>query len=80
MATNLEGTSSSNESSCPFCKHAGRSGAELATCFACGDRYCTGCSQCACERLTAYLDDLLKVEKKENRVPLLQRFIQEWAD
>ena len=79
MGTNLQGGSPSSESFCPMCKHLGRSGAALVTCFACGDMYCSGCSQCACDRLAAYLDDLLEVPKKESRLSLLQRFIQEWG-
>jgi hypothetical protein len=79
MATNVQGLSFPTESSCPCCKHAGRAGAEMVTCFACGDRYCQICSQCACDRLVAYLDDLLQVKEIESRLSLLQRFIREWA-
>lgn len=78
MANNPQGPRVSAESPCPFCKQMGRDGTELVTCFACGDRYCPGCSQCACDRLAAYLDDLHRVQKKESRSALLKRFIQEW--
>ena len=80
MATNPQGPSFSTESSCLFCKQIGRNGAELVTCFACGDRYCSGCSQCACDRLAAYLDDLRQEQKKESRSSSLERFIQKWAE
>jgi hypothetical protein len=80
MATNLQEPKFSTESSSVFCGHMGRNGAELTTCFACGDRFCSICSQCACDRLAAYLNDLHQAEKKESRLSLLQRFIQEWAE
>ena len=80
MAINQQGPSISAESTHLFCKHVGRNGTDLATCFACGDRYCAICAQCACDRLAAYLDDLHKVQREESRLSLFQRFIQEWAE
>jgi hypothetical protein len=80
MATSIQGPSSSAKTSCLFCRDMGRNGAELVTCFACGDRYCPGCSRCACDRLVAFLDDLLQLQNKESRLPLLQSFIQKWAE
>jgi hypothetical protein len=79
MATNPAGPNLSSETPCLFCKHMGHEGAKITTCLSCGDHFCSVCSQCACDRLAAYLADLGEVQKKESRVSLLQRFIQEWA-
>jgi hypothetical protein len=79
MATSPNELSFSARSSFLFCKDMERDDADVTTCFGCGDRYRRGHSKCSCDRLSAFLDDLIQVENRESRMPLLQHFIQEWA-
>ncbi len=78
MAANPQTPGPSADSSHQLNKHLGCNGAELITCFACGDRYCPVCEECACDQLAEFLDELHKVQKRESRMPLLQHFIEDW--
>ncbi len=79
MATHEQGQHSPAECQSGSCKHAKNEGVELVTCYACGDRFCPKCTQCACDRLASYLGFLHEVPKEESRAPLLQLFLREWA-
>lgn len=80
MATNARRPTTSANSTYPSSGHIECNHAELKICIGCGDEYCPACGQCACDRLAAGLDGLIKVQKKEIRLSLLQRFIKEWAE